>query len=168
MDIITQLDVIALEAQEKEAENQAFRTFLRSQEPAGIDRLVQDLDAAITPQIDCTRCGNCCRSLMVNITPEEVTRLAAYLNRPEADVMEQYVETGANNSHMVMNAIPCHFLTNNCCSIYEQRFAECREFPGLHQPGFTDRLFAMLMHYGRCPIIYNVLEAMKKRLAFNA
>ena len=167
MKIITQLDVIALEAQEKEAENQAFRTFLRSHESAMVDGLVQELDAIITPQVDCTSCGNCCRSLMITITPVEVTQLAAHLNRSETDVIEQYVETGSNNSQMVINTIPCHFLEGNCCSIYEQRFAECREFPGLHLPQFTDRLFAMLMHYGRCPIIYNVLEEMKNRMGFD-
>lgn len=103
---------------------------------------------------------------MVNITAEEVTRLAAYLNKPESEVQEQYVETGANNSMMVLNAVPCPFLKGNCCSIYEQRFTECREFPALHQPHFVNRLFAMLMHYGRCPIIYNVLEALKSKLEF--
>jgi Fe-S-cluster containining protein len=164
--IVTQLAAIAASAQEKEPENQAFIAFLRSQEPAGVDLLVQELDATITPQIDCTSCGNCCRSLMINITPTEITRLAAHLDRSEADITEQYIETGANNTHMVMNTIPCHFLANNSCSIYEQRFAECREFPGLHRPQFTSRLFAMFMHYGRCPIIYNVLEEMKGRLAF--
>lgn len=166
MEITTQLDVIALDAQEKEFENQAFKAFLRSHESEGVDRLVRELDATITPQIDCTSCGNCCRSLMINVTASEVTTLAAHLKRPEADVKEEYIETGSNNSVMVMNAIPCHFLTANCCTIYEHRFAECREFPGLHQPDFTNRLFAMLMHYGRCLIIYNVLEEMKKRLKF--
>lgn len=166
MELITQLSVIALAAEEKEAENQAFRTYLGSQESADIDRLVQELDAIVTPQIDCTKCGNCCRSLMINITAAELTNLAAHLNRSEADVTDEYIETGSSNSLMIINAIPCHFLTGNCCSIYEQRFGECREFPGLYRPRFTSRLFAMLMHYGRCPIIYNVLEEMKKRLAF--
>ncbi|WP_188316105.1 YkgJ family cysteine cluster protein [Chitinophaga agrisoli] len=167
MNIVTQLDAIAQAAGEKEAENQSFKAFLRAQEPAAVDQLVQELDAAITPQIDCTSCGNCCRSLMINVTAEEVTGLANLLNRSEADVKEQYIETGSGSGNMVMNTIPCHFLDNNCCSIYEHRFTECREFPGLHQPNFTGRLFAMLMHYGRCLIIYNVLEEMKKRLAFN-
>lgn len=166
LNIITQPDVIAQAAQEKEFENQAFKAFLRSHESAGIDRLVQELDAVITPQIDCTSCGNCCRSLMINVTAAEVTSLATHLKRSEADVKEQYIETGSSNSGMIMNTIPCHFLDANRCSIYEHRFAECREFPGLHQPEFTSRLFAMLMHYGRCLIIYNVLEEMKKRLEF--
>ena len=166
LNIITNLDIIAQAAQEKEFENQAFKAYLRSHESSGIDRLVQELDASITPQIDCTSCGNCCRSLMINITTDEVTRLATHLERPETDVREQYIETGFNTDDMVMNTIPCHFLVAKRCSIYEHRFAGCRDFPGLDQPEFTSRLFAMLMHYGRCLIIYNVLEEMKRRLKF--
>jgi uncharacterized protein len=164
--ITTTLADIAAAAQEKEAENQAFRTFLQSKDTDDIDQLVRELDAIITPQIDCTTCGNCCSSLMINVTPDEVTRLAGHLNKTEAEVKEEYIETGANNSLMIINTIPCHFLKNRCCTIYEQRFTECREFPGLHQPQFTKRLFAMLAHYGRCLIIYNVMEEMKKRLEF--
>lgn len=167
MKINTTLTEIAAIGQEKEAENQAFRTFLQSKDSDEIDALVQELDAIVTPQIDCTTCGNCCRSLMINVTSEELTRLATHLDRTEADVKAQYVETGANDSMMIMNTIPCHFLKNNCCTIYEQRFSECREFPGLHMPKFTRRLFATLSHYGRCPIIYNVVEEMKVKLAFN-
>jgi len=164
--IITALADIAATAQVKEAENQAFRTFLQSKESESIDELVQELDTLITPQIDCTTCGNCCRSLMINVTADEVTRLATHLNKTEADIKEQYIETGANDSMMIINTIPCHFLKDNCCTIYEHRFAECREFPGLHNPQFTRRLFATLAHYGRCPIIFNVIEEMKVRLAF--
>ena len=63
-----------------------------------------------------------------------------------------------------MNKIPCHFLHENKCTVYEARPTECREFPGLHKPGFIKRSFATFMHYGRCPIIFNVIEALKKEL----
>lgn len=165
--IINVLADIRAAAQEKEAENQSFRTFLQSMDSDDVDVLVQELDSIITPQIDCTACGNCCRSLMINVIPEEITRLAGHLNQTEAAIKEQYIETGSNESLMIINTIPCHFLKNNCCTIYEHRFAECREFPGLHNPKFTKRLFATLSHYGRCPIIYNVIEEMKTRLKFN-
>jgi Fe-S-cluster containining protein len=67
---------------------------------------------------------------------------------------------------MIMNAIPCRFLEELSCTIYTVRFAGCREFPALHLPGFTARYFTTRMHYGRCPIIFNVLEALKKELSF--
>lgn len=168
LQITTTLADIAAKAEAKDAENQAFRTFLQSQESNSIDELVQELDALITPQIDCTTCGNCCRSLMINVTADEINVLAAHLGRTEEDVKKEYVETGSHGGIMIMNTIPCHFLKNDCCTIYEQRFEECREFPGLHNTQFTKRLFATLAHYGRCPIIYNVIEEMKVRLRFNS
>jgi hypothetical protein len=38
-------------------------------------------------------------------------------------------------------------------------------FRRLHHKGFTGRLFAMFMHYGRCPIVYNVIEGLKTKIA---
>lgn len=166
LELITNLAVIAAAAMEKEAENDAFRAFLRNRESADIDQLVQELDATVTPQIDCLACGNCCRSLMVTVTPEDVTRLATHLHRSDAEVIDQYIETGSDNSHLIINTIPCHFLDKNCCTVYEHRFTVCREFPGLDQPQFTSRLFGVLSHYSICPIIYNVIEEMKQRLGF--
>ncbi|UYQ91690.1 YkgJ family cysteine cluster protein [Chitinophaga horti] len=162
----TNLTDIAAIAQEKDAENLAFRNFLKSRPSDEIDQLVQTLDQEITPRVDCTACGNCCNSLMVQVLPYELTRLATHLDQPENEVKARYIETGSNDSMMLMNQIPCHFLKNKCCTIYEQRFEDCRVFPGLHLPQFTNRLFSMFAHYDRCPIIFNVMEEMKGRLGF--
>ncbi|WP_147313947.1 YkgJ family cysteine cluster protein [Deminuibacter soli] len=164
--ITTQLDFIAREAEEKEAENAAFKDFVRALPSDEVDTLVLRLSNEVSPQIDCTTCGNCCRSLMVNITAPEVKALAAHLQTTEEDVKERYVECSSSGEIMVLNSIPCHFLKGNSCSIYEHRFTECREFPSFHQPHFQGRLFATFMHYGRCPIIYNVMEQMKQELGF--
>jgi hypothetical protein len=158
-----QLDIIEKEGAEKEAENYQFRQFLKAQNTAEIDAVVHRLDAEITPQINCTECGNCCQSLMINVTAEENARVAAHLNMPVAAFKEQYIETSLQGD-MIVNTIPCHFLQNRCCTVYEHRFTECRTFPGLHLPDFTGRLFSTFMHYGRCPIIYNVTEQLKQHL----
>jgi hypothetical protein len=50
--------------------------------------------------------------------------------------------------------------------VYEDRFAGCREFPALHLPFFTKRLFTVMMHYSRCPIIFNVVEKLKMKTGF--
>ena len=166
MKLTTTLKEIASAAEEKEAENLSFRSFLQSQDSDDIDELVQELDALITPQIDCTSCGNCCRNLMINVSEQEVNTLATHLNTSCKTLKEKYIETGSSNDMMIMNTIPCHFLHDNRCTIYEHRFAGCREFPALHLPKFNKRLFTTFTHYSTCLIIYNVVEAMKKRLAF--
>jgi len=102
---------------------------------------------------------------MINVTEDEADRVANHLqlNRKEFD--EQYLEKGSHGL-MVINTIPCHFLADNKCTVYEDRFAGCREFPALHLPSFIKRLFTVMMHYNRCPIIFNVVEKLKTETGF--
>jgi hypothetical protein len=165
LEIVQDLEWLRREMLDKEEENLHFREYLRARDPAKLDRMVQSLNEEIAPQVSCTACGNCCKSLMVNITPAEVVQLAAHLQKEPQAVMDQYVETSLQGN-MVLNSVPCPFLAGTQCSIYEDRFTECREFPSLHQPGFRDRIFPTLMHYGRCPIIYNVVERLKVESGF--
>jgi Fe-S-cluster containining protein len=167
LEIITDLKIIQLHAIEKENVNDQFISFLKGQPADEIDHQVHGLSAGMTLQIDCTQCGNCCRSLMIQVNEQEITQLSVRLNMSEETFTDQYVEKGMG-AQMIMNTIPCHFLEDNKCLVYEDRFSGCREFPALHLPQVTSRLFTIFMHYGRCPIIYNVMEALKERLNFNS
>lgn len=162
--LLTDLGFIANEAESRTAENEAFRDFLK-QTDLDLDELVQNLTAEIEPGIDCTTCGNCCRSLMINVSTGEAQALAARLGSSLSVVKEKYLEESVGGQ-LIINTIPCHFLEDNKCTIYENRFSDCREFPHLHKSGFRHRIFGTLMHYGRCPIIYNVMEALKQRTKF--
>ena len=97
---------------------------------------------------------------------EEADRVAARLQLDRKNFDEQYLEKGGYGL-MVINTIPCHFLADNKCTVYEDRFAGCREFPALHLPYFTKRLFTVMMHYNRCPIIFNVVEELKAETGFH-
>jgi Fe-S-cluster containining protein len=164
--INTSLAEIAEIAIERQGENDQFRSFLETHDEQEIDALVARLDGEISPSIDCTSCGNCCKSLMVNINDEEADKLAQHLEMSRIALDEKYIEKGSNGM-MLLNAIPCHFLSDNKCTVYEYRFAGCREFPALHLPGFKKRLFTTFMHYDRCPIIFNVVEQLKRELDFH-
>lgn len=135
------------------------------QDPNAIDLLVQQINEAVTAQIDCTQCGNCCKTLMINISETEANTIAKHLDSTRTDFDDQYIEKGSNGM-MIMNKMPCHFLNENQCTVYENRFSGCREFPALHLPNFTGRLFTTFMHYERCPIIFNVTEQLKKELSY--
>lgn len=154
-------------ADEREEENDDFRIFLKMSSRNDIDDIVHELNDTITPQIDCTQCGNCCKSLMINVTTEEAESLAINLNTPVEILKEKYLEV-SEQGQMLINTIPCHFLNDTKCTIYENRFSDCREFPHLHKDRFTSRLFSTLMHYSICPIIFNVVENLKKELNFKA
>jgi Fe-S-cluster containining protein len=161
----TNLAFIAKAELDKDEENYLFRQALQKDDGAKLDAQVQALNAEIAPRIDCTKCGNCCKSLMINVTEPEVETLSIQLNVATTEFKQKFIETSMRGD-MIINKIPCHFLQGTTCSIYEHRFAECRDFPGLHRDGFANRLFATFMHYGRCPIIYNVIEQLKIKTGF--
>ena len=162
---ITDLDYLKTYAQNKEEENDRFRNFVKEINSDEVDELVQELDRKISPTISCTDCGNCCKSLMVCLKEKEADALSGHLNHSREKFDATYLEKGSNGM-MIMNQMPCHFLSNNKCTIYEYRFEGCREFPALHLPQFTRRLFTTFMHYDRCPIIFNVVEQMKDQMDF--
>ena len=161
---VTDLKFIADASEKNEAANEKLKSMLLRLENTYVDELVFSVNNEISAQIDCTQCGNCCRSLMINVEKEDALRLAAYLDLPTETFTNKYIEKSSEGRLAVMNTIPCSFLHSNKCVVYEARPNECREFPGLHRPNFTGRLFATFMHYGRCPIVYNVIEELKKKL----
>lgn len=164
--IISNLSTIHSLSEEKQEENNLFKEYLRLANTTFVDSIVVKLNNEISPQIDCTSCGNCCKSLMVNVNEQEANNLSAHLKISRSDFDEKYIEKGS--SMMILNSIPCHFLANNACTVYEHRFGGCKEFPALHLPNFRDRVFTTFMHYDRCPIIFNVVEQLKEELHFEA
>ncbi len=152
-------------AENREAENDAFRTFIKNSDGDEIDLLVQQVNALVEPSIDCTVCGACCKTLMINVEQPEAEKLATRLGMEQAEFKHRYIEESLQGQ-LVVNQMPCHFLAGTRCRVYEDRFAECREFPHLHRPNFKDRLFGTLIHYAMCPIIFNVVEELKIRTGF--
>jgi len=169
---ITDLNKIAADAIKNDDKHVRFRIWLKGKDGDRLDELVHDINERVSAAIDCTQCGNCCRSLMVSVNKEDVTRLARHLNMTEETVREKYIEKSGESDEdgeeeCIVNTIPCHFLSGNKCSIYEHRFSDCREFPYLHLPGFQQRLLNVLFNqYKMCPIVYNVVEELKERMRF--
>lgn len=162
---ITDLALIAARGEAQEEENDHFLRFVQPIDDMRLDALAHRLNDNISAAIDCTACGNCCSTLVINVADDEVAPLAEYLQLSEADTKEKYIEESMAG-RLFINTVPCAFLSGTICSIYAARFTECREFPHLHKPGFKGRLLGTLLHYGRCPIIYNVIGEMKQQLGF--
>jgi Fe-S-cluster containining protein len=158
------LSWIASQAEMRQAENALFLAQARTIDEVTLDAWVEAIEPAITAGVDCTQCGNCCRSLMISVSPEERKQLSVDLQMSEAEINTRYLETSATSDYAVISRIPCHFLEGSKCSIYEYRFSDCRAFPHLDQPGFQRRLFSMMQYYGRCPMIYHTLEYLRGRM----
>lgn len=164
-ELITGLSNIKEIAEGNEMENDRFQSFIKQQDKEQTDRIVHQINKWVSDKIDCTQCGNCCRSLMINITVEEAEMLALKKGISLITIKEKYVEESLGGQ-LIINTIPCHFLEENRCTIYADRFTECRDFPHLHKPNFAGRLFSTMMYYSMCPIIFNVVEELKIKLGF--
>lgn len=161
-----ELDLEKIErlGQLREDENYRFRGYLKEQDSDEIDVIVHGLNREISGQIDCTKCGNCCRKLKPCITDQDLDILTRRLKMTLEQIEKNY--TGIDEGDRYFANVPCSFLEDKKCTIYEDRPADCRSFPHLHKKDFVFRLFSVIDNYSVCPIVFNVFEALKKELNF--
>lgn len=162
---------IRQQAQTKEDENLRFRQFLKTRcnlEPDEIDRRVFDATRRVWAGIDCRTCANCCREVKPSFSEHEITRVARRLGMERQQFIKTYLERSEADSEnpWQTRSTPCPFLKDNLCSIYEDRPAECSGYPYLQQPDFVLRTLGMIERTFTCPIVYEVMEELKKSLGF--
>ena len=125
-----------------------------------VDRIAKESHVETFSKIDCTDCGNCCKVFSPTVSQTDVTRISDFLKISEEAFIETYLKVRDDNEYE-MNALPCPFLKDNKCSIYEIRPTVCREYPHTDKKEFTARKY---MHSGNaeiCPAVYHILESMK-------
>lgn len=159
-------------AQAKEDENWRFREFLKFRydlEPDGLDSLVSETTRRVWAGIDCTACANCCRQVTPSFSEEEVERLARCLGMERQQFIERYLERteAGDENPWETRTLPCPFLTDNLCSVYEDRPADCSGYPFLYKPDFMFRTMGMIERTFTCPIVHEVMEDLKKSLGFS-
>ncbi len=169
MELITDLNEIKRRAAERRDEFEVMRYMIEDQidlTDAEVDAMVDELAAPIIAAIDCTACGNCCRSLDVGLTPKDVDRLSAGIHVPVDAIISEYVdrERGQEMDEWgVFRQKPCALFDGRLCTVYEHRPESCRQYPWF-TPDFRWTLEYTLAGAGLCPIIYNVLDALQKKV----
>jgi len=156
-------------AEEKEDENWKFRQFLKGRPNAKeIDSHVFAITERVWAGIDCTKCANCCREVKPELSEGEVDRLSRRLAMTREQFIAAYLEPTEPHSDAPWRTrtTPCPFLKDNLCSVYEDRPANCSGYPYLHEPKFVQRTMGMIERTFTCPIVYEVMEELKKLTEF--
>jgi len=172
-EVLTEMVKIKEYLELKKKENAQFAAFLNNlgeASPFMVSRSVHELAAGFSKVVDCTKCGNCCKFITIHITGEDRRKLARRLNITENEFRSVYCRS--TDKGWAFTDLQCPFLENNCCTVYEDRPGVCHAFPYLNLDsmtmdgiGFSKGQELVAMAY-RCPIMFNVLEELKKISGF--
>jgi Fe-S-cluster containining protein len=164
----TDLTYIKQTSKANEQENLDFRTYVRADLDLSDYRLngiVQQATQEVWAHIDCRTCANCCKTRHPLFSRAEVHRIADYLGMTAEELRARYLETDREAAKYTTRTLPCPFLQDNLCSIYDVRPSVCASYPHLHR-NFRNRLWQTIDNAETCPIVFNVLERLKGRLGF--
>lgn len=161
--LLTRPEQISPLLAEKNVENIFFKKHLRAFASNVVDEKIHALNSRISNAIDCTQCANCCKQFEPGLEADEIERLAALKELPTETFRQQYI--AFDGDALFLKTKPCMFLDDCRCSIYEHRPAACAGFPHLDGTGLKYKR-SLWNNYGVCPIVFNVIEALKTELGF--
>lgn len=153
----TDIDGIKKSMKLEKKDNMSFWRWLKTDELdfAAFNKIVKE----VTEKIDCTKCGNCCREISPVLREEDIKRISEMLKISRDEFIKEYTKTDEDD--IIFN-LPCPFLKENKCSVYEARPDDCRNFPNLDKD-IASRCHAFFFsNAGMCPIVFNVLQNAKE------
>jgi Fe-S-cluster containining protein len=165
---ITDLPYIERTSKANEQENLEFRAYVRADLDLSDYRLhgiVRQETQDVWGHIDCRNCANCCKTRHPVFSRTEVQRIAEFLGMTPAELRAHYLEVDSEVAKYITRQLPCPFLKDNLCSIYDVRPSVCAGYPHLHR-NFRNRLWQTIDNAETCPIVFNVLERLKGQLGF--
>ena len=132
--------------------------------PQGFSKIIREEDAKVWKEVDCTKCANCCKTMTPVFTKKDIKRIAVHLDmKPEA-FFEKWLMVEDDSGNTVNKTLPCQFLIDDKCSIYEVRPSDCAEFPHHDKRPFDlyNDTFKQNLH--RCPATFDLITKLKTRI----
>ena len=167
--MITDLVQIRRAGEKDREENLRFRKYMKSH--VFVERQFRKAAQQVEDQIDCRKCGECCRVSEVLLAERDVEKLARFLGISEKGFIEKYTALNAEEKRILLrNAEGCVFLAGNDCTVYEARPGNCERFPNLMRGSgsLVSRMWILVDRATYCPIVYNWMDAVKRLTKFRA
>lgn len=148
----------------KKDELTAFLQKLDEIVPEDMNALVTETDATVWRDVNCTTCANCCKTMTPIYTPKDITRIATHLRMSPAAFRDKWLIKEADSGDWVNKTLPCQFLIDDKCSIYEVRPADCAEFPHHDKRPFDLYNDTFIQNVYRCPATFMLIERLKNKV----
>jgi Fe-S-cluster containining protein len=145
-----------------------FKRFLSKIEkkpPRGLDKMTVEINAEVWKEVDCLSCANCCKKMTPTFTIKDIKRASTYLGMKPSAFKAKWLRYEKKDDDWVNVSQPCQFLdlTNNMCSIYEARPADCAGFPHLTKKKMVDYIHIHQQNINYCPATYKMVEKLMER-----
>jgi Fe-S-cluster containining protein len=129
-----------------------------------LDDIIQEKHAQLFEKINCLDCANCCKTTSPIILPNDMDRMAKYLNISKSALIRQYIIMDEDGD-FVLNTAPCPFLADdNKCNIYDARPKACSEYPHTQQRKQNTILKISLENTAVCPAVFRIFEYLEKTI----
>ncbi len=143
-----------------------FKRFLGRLEknpPPELDKLTVQINEEVWKETDCLSCANCCKTMTPTFTNKDIRRIATHLNMTKREFKDKWLYFDKKDKDWMNVKQPCQFLnlSNNMCSIYEVRPADCAGFPHLTKKKMVDYIHVHKQNVQYCPATFKMVEKMK-------
>ena len=139
-----------------------FLTKLENNPPRMLGRIAARVESEVWNETDCLSCANCCKTMTPTFTMKDIRRISAHLGQTPAEFQTKWLRKEKGGDRDWLNkSEPCQFLnlTDNKCSIYEVRPADCAGFPHLPKK-LNDYVHVHKQNIEYCPATYRLVEKM--------
>jgi len=138
-----------------------FLSKLRTDPPAGLDRLAASIDQQVWKEVDCTTCANCCKTMSPTYTEKDIRRIATYLEMTPKQFQTKWLLKDKDGDWL-NRSLPCQFLDpgTNMCTIYEVRPADCVGFPHFTKRKMVEYMHVHQQNVDSCPATFKMVERM--------
>lgn len=147
----------------------SFRSFLTKLEknpPKNIHQVMEVVDKEVWAEIDCLGCGNCCKKMTPTFTVKDIKRISTHFEMTPKAFKEKWLVKDKTGDWLNTKQ-PCQFLnlTDNKCSIYPIRPADCAGFPHFTKKKAVEYIHVHKQNIQYCPATFKMVEKMKILLA---
>ena len=142
---------------QKKSYNKLFKK-IKTLKPKELDELFFEAHDEAFEEIDCLKCGNCCRTTSPVFKPEDIERLASRFRLKSREFIHKYLYKDADDDY-VLKETPCPFLLeDNYCAVYEDRPQACRSFPHTNHRKMHNYINLARANAKICPAVVKVLD----------
>ncbi|MEX2596342.1 MAG: YkgJ family cysteine cluster protein [Salibacteraceae bacterium] len=136
----------------------------RMQKERRIDHIINGLHEDVFDEIDCLKCGNCCKTTGPLFNSMDIKRLSKVLKMPEKEFVREYLRLDEDHD-FVFKTMPCPFLgEDNYCQVYESRPRACRQFPHTDERGQLNIYHLTRKNAKICPAVSKIIQQLDKML----